>query len=486
MNNGENARNQKFIMMTTKPVEGLICRLAVPTIISMLVTTFYNMADTYFVGKIGFNETESVKAAMQTQATAAVGVVAALMAIIQALGFFFGHGSGNYISRGLGNRDTENTAKIASAGFYYAIIAGVLLAVLGNVFGRPLAFLLGATEGTVDYTLDYMRIILLGAPINMASLVLNNQIRFQGNAAFAMFGISFGAMLNIGLDALFILVFDMEVIGAALATVIGQAVSLVLLIIGVYKSDCVKVSLKNLRFDRFSFAEIAKGGLPSLGRQGIASISAACLNNMAATYGAAYYGNAAAGDSAIASMSIVSRIMLFAASTLIGFGQGFQPVCGFNYGAGLNLRVKKAFWFCVKSALIFLVMVAVPVFIFSENIIAVFRPNDPIALKIGTDALRWQTVTFPVMSWVVISNMMLQTMGKTVSATILAVARQGLAFIPMILILPPALGLLGVETAQPAADIIAIIISIPVTLKVLRELSIDRNPENSLPAGNKQ
>ena len=166
--------------------------------------------------------------------------------------------------------------------------------------------------------------------------------------------------------------------------------------------------------------------------------------------------------------------MLFAASALIGFGQGFQPVCGFNYGAGLNKRVKKSFWFCVKSAIVFLVIVSIPVFIFAENIIGLFRGNDPIALEVGTAALRWQTVTFPVMSWVVISNMMLQTMGKTFSATVLAIARQGLAFIPMILILPLMFGLLGVELAQPAADIIAIIISIPITLKVLKELKNDR------------
>lgn len=467
-------QGEKFTMMTTEPVEKLIAKLAVPTIISMLVTTFYNMADTFFVGKIGVGEVEAVRAAMQTQATAAVGVVASLMAIIQAMGFFFGHGSGNYISRALGRQDETAAKKIASAGFYYAIIAGIVLAVLGNVFGSPLAFALGATEGSLDYTLDYMRIILLGAPISMASLVINNQMRFQGNATSAMVGISFGAILNIGLDALFILVFNMEVIGAALATVIGQAVSLLLLIVGHKKSSCIDITIKALRFERFNLSEITRGGLPSLSRQGIASVSTACLNHMAGIYGQLHYGVAEAGDSAVAAMSVVSRIMLFAASALIGFGQGFQPVCGFNYGAGLNKRVKKSFWFCVKSAIVFLVIVSIPVFIFAENIIGLFRGNDPIALEVGTAALRWQTVTFPVMSWVVISNMMLQTMGKTFSATVLAIARQGLAFIPMVLILPLMFGLLGVELAQPAADIIAIIISIPITLKVLKELKNDR------------
>lgn len=466
-----NMQSEKFLMMTTQPVEKLIGRLAVPTIISMLVTTFYNMADTYFVGKIGAGEQEAVKALMQTRAQAAVGVVMALMAIIQAVGFFFGHGSGNYISRALGRKDFESAEKIAVAGFGYALITGVAMALLGNIFAEPLAFLLGASRDTVSYTVDYMRLILIGAPINMASVVLNNQMRFQGNAAYAMFGISFGAVLNIGLDALFILVFDMEVMGAALATVIGQAVSFCLLLIGISKSDCIKLKPKLFRFEKNIIAEISRGGLPSLGRQGIAGVSTACLNHMAGIYGAIAFGTEAAGASAVAAMGVVSKVMLFAASTLIGFGQGFQPVCGFNYGAGLYKRVRKAFWFCVRVSFVLLILLAIPAYIFSGNIIALFRGNDEIAMEIGTAAMRMQIITFPVMSWVIMSNMMLQTMGRVVSATLLAVARNGLMFIPAILILPPIFGLFGVQLAQPVADILSLVLAIPVTVKVLKELS---------------
>ena len=334
-----------------------------------------------------------------------------------------------------------------------------------------MSFLFGATNGTVDYTINYMRIILLGAPINMASVVLNNQMRFQGNATKAMFGISFGAVLNIGLDALFIMVFDMEVIGAALATVIGQSASLVLLMIGISRSDCVKLKLKVFKFDKYSITEICRGGLPSLGRQGIAGISTAALNRMAVVYGALAFGTEEAGDSALAAMSVVSKVMLFAMSTLIGFGQGFQPVCGFNYGAGLYERVRKAFWFCVKVAFVFLVVLAVPAYALSGSIIGLFRGNDEIAMEIGTAAMRMQLITFPVMSWVVMSNMMLQTMGRVVSATLLAVSRNGLMFIPAILILPPVFGLLGVQLAQPVADIMALALAIPVTVNVLKGLS---------------
>ncbi len=465
--------------MTTEPVEKLILKLAVPTIISMLVTTFYNMADTYFVGKIGQGEVAEVQALMQTRAQAAVGVVMSLMAVIQAFGFFFGHGSGNFISRALGRHDVKSAEKVASSGFWYAAITGGVLLVLGQIFAEPLALLLGANKDFLDYTVQYMRIILIGAPITMASLVLNNQIRFQGNATYAMLGISSGAVLNIGLDALFILKCDMEVVGAALATVIGQAVSLILLFIGTERSDCIKIRFKNLRFDKSTVGEICRGGLPSLGRQGLNSVSTACLNNMAGIYGAlAYPDIATAATSAVAAMTVVSRIMMFAASTLIGFGQGFQPVCGFNYGAGLYKRVTRAFWFCVKVAVGFIVIVAVPAYILSGDIVAVFRDNDPIALEIGTRAMRWQIITFPVMSWVVMGNMMLQTMGRVVGATVLAVARNGLSFIPAVLILPLILGLDGVLLAQPVADIVALIMAIPITVKVLKELSNGDKSEN--------
>lgn len=471
-------REQKFIKMTTEPVEKLICKLAVPTILSMLVTTFYNMADTYFVGKIGAGLEESVQAAMQTRAQAAVGVALPIMAIIQAFGFFFGHGSGNFVSRALGKQDTESATKVASSGFVYSIITGLVIMLLGIVFAKDLAMLLGATEYSCEYAAQYMRIILVGAPINMAAMVLNNQMRFQGNATYAMVGITTGAVLNIGLDALFILVFGWEVIGAALATIIGQAVSLILLIIGVSRSDCVKMSIKKVRFDKLTAGEIVRGGLPSLGRQGLASVSTACLNNMAGTFGAAAFAHTVgAADSAVAAMSVVSKIMLFASSALIGFGQGFQPVCGFNYGAGLYRRVKKAFNFCVRVSFIFLVIIAVPAFVFADDILSLFRGNDPIAMEIGTFAMRAQVITFPLMSWVVMSNMMLQTMGRVVSATMLAVSRQGLMFIPAVLLLPIMVGLTGVQLAQPVADLLAFALAVPITVKVLKELSVDKAPK---------
>ncbi len=455
----EAQRQQRRIKMTTEPVEKLILKLAIPTIISMLITTFYNMADTYFVGQIGAGLELSVRQQMQEAAISAVGVVMSLMAVIQAFGFFFGHGSGNYVSRALGQNNVKMAETVATSGFFYSVITGILIAVLGLTFDNQLAAVLGCNPDFEKETLQYMNIILLGTPLNMASIVLNNQMRFQGNATFAVVGISTGAVLNIALDAWFVLGLKMGVSGAALATVIGQMVSFGLLLIGIEKSDCIKIRLKNLRFSRFAISEIFKGGLPSLGRQGLSSVSIACLNNMAKGY----------GTPAVAAMSVVSRIMLFAASTLIGFGQGFQPVCGFNYGARLYGRVKSAFWFCVKWALVFIIGISIPAFIFSRQITGIFSESQDIA-DIAYIAMRYQLVTFPVMAFVVMSNMMLQTMGRVMSATILAIARNGLTFIPAILILPRIFEFTGVMLAQPVADILTIILSVPITVKVLKEI----------------
>ena len=253
----QNAQEQKYKLMTETPIKPLVCKLAVPTIISMLVTSFYNMADTFFVGRIG------------TSASAAVGIVFSLMAIIQATGFFFGHGSGNYISRALGRQDNESAAQMAATGFFSALIAGLVIMVLGLIFLDPLAIALGSTETILPYAKDYMRIILIGAPFMTSSLVLNNQLRFQGNAVYGMVGITSGAVLNIALDPLLIFVFDMGIAGAALATVISQFVGLCLLWIGSRRGSSIAIRLRNFRPSLMLYQQMTKGGAPSLLRQEI-------------------------------------------------------------------------------------------------------------------------------------------------------------------------------------------------------------------------
>lgn len=442
------SQEQKFEMMTEAPIPGLIGRLAVPTIISMLITSFYNMADTFFVGKIG------------TSATAAVGVVFPVMAIIQALGFFCGHGSGNSISRHLGSKDVQSARELASTGFFLAFALGILLMVLGLIFLDPLSHLLGSTETIFPYTRDYLRFILLGAPYMTAQLVLNNQLRFQGNAFYAMIGITSGGVLNVILDPIFIFVFDLGISGAAIATILSQFVSFCLLLVGLRVSKCIPIHLRNVRLTALRLREIMGGGLPSLFRQGLGSIATTTLNIAANPY----------GDAAIAAMSVVSRIMMFANSALIGFGQGFQPVCGFNYGADKYDRVKEAFWFCVKVSTAVLLSLAVLGGFLSGHLIWIFR-NDPDVIQIGTTALRFQCVTFALNGWIIMNNMMMQTMGKTVPATILAASRQGLFFIPALLILPQFLGLTGIQCAQAVSDVFTFALTTLLNRKVMRSLN---------------
>lgn len=442
------SQEQKFEMMTEAPIPGLIGRLAVPTIISMLITSFYNMADTFFVGKIG------------TSATAAVGVVFPVMAIIQALGFFCGHGSGNSISRHLGSKDIQSARELAATGFFLAFALGILLMVLGLIFLDPLSHLLGSTETIFPYTRDYLRFILLGAPYMTAQLVLNNQLRFQGNAFYAMIGITSGGVLNVILDPIFIFVFDLGISGAAIATILSQFVSFCLLLVGLRVSKCIPIHLRNVRLTALRLREIMGGGLPSLFRQGLGSIATTTLNIAANPY----------GDAAIAAMSVVSRIMMFANSALIGFGQGFQPVCGFNYGADKYDRVKEAFWFCVKVSTAVLLGLAVLGGFLSGHLIWIFR-NDPDVIQIGTTALRFQCVTFALNGWIIMNNMMMQTMGKTVPATILAASRQGLFFIPALLILPQFLGLTGIQCAQAVSDVFTFALTTLLNRKVMRSLN---------------
>ena len=293
--------------------------------------------------------------------------------------------------------------------------------------------------------------------------MLNNLLRFQGSAFYGMIGMTAGAFLNIALDPLLIFVFKMGVSGAALATMISQFVSFCLLLRGCTRQGNIRISFRCFSPSFAFYREILRGGLPSLCRQSFASIATICLNRVAGGY----------GDAAIAAISIVQRVTMFANSALLGFGQGFQPVCGFNYGAGLYKRVKKAFWFCVRVSSVVLVVLAVTGFAFAPQIIALFRKDDPLVIEIGSLALRLQCITFPLMGWVILNNMMLQNIGKAGKATILALARQGVFLLPILFILAPLFGILGVQMSQPAADLATFLLSVPLGLGVLREMEKD-------------
>lgn len=451
----------RYAYLTETKVPRLILQLAVPTIISMLVTGIYNSADTFFVGQIPENA---------TAASAAVGLVFPLMAIVQATGFFFGHGSGNCLSRLLGAGKNKEASEMASTGFAMALIAGVVIAALGNVFVHPMVRALASddvSEITRTMAASYGRIILLGAPFMLCQFVVNNQLRFQGSAMYAMVGLVSGALLNMALDPILILGLRLGVAGAAIATVTGQIVSFFVLLLGCGRGENIRLHIKNVRFTWRNFLEILNGGAPSLFRQGLAAVSTILLNHAAGSRG---------GDAAVAGMSIVSRVMMLLLSALIGFGQGYQPVCSFNYGAKRYGRVREGFWFCVKWGAIFLSGVAVLCFAFAPQVIAFFR-NDPDVVAMGKVALRCQACVLPLNAMIVMANMMLQSIGKGVKASVTASARNGIFFIPAILILPVLFGLTGVQISQTAADVCTFVLSVPLAVTELKKMK-ERETEN--------
>lgn len=438
-----------YEFLTQAPVSRVILTMAVPTIVSMLVTCLYTIVDTYFVGQLN------------TQSTAAVGIVFSLMCLIQAIGSFFGHGSGSYMSRELGARRIDNAASMAATGFVYAIITGVAIAAVGLILLQTLSLWLGSTATVLPYTEQYMAIILIGTPFQIASFTLNSQLRMQGNTRHAMWGIVSGAVLNVLLDPLLIFGCSLGLRGAALATVIGQAVSFLILYIMCNRrgATCVGIHLTKFSLRWHYVREIIYGGSPSLSRQGLASISVVLLNLAAASY----------GDAAVAAMSIVSRVTMFVMSVIVGLGQGFQPFCGYCYGARLYARLRQGYWFTVKTGFVFLAIFAAVVYCFAEQTVALFR-DDAIVIAVGSTALRWHLVAYPLNAYIMTSNMMLQTTRRPLRANLLASARRGLVFIPFILLLPHLFGLMGVAMCQAVCDVVTFLLAIPIMRLTFKEL----------------
>lgn len=440
---------QRADMMLNAPVNRVIPRLAVPTICSMLVTSICNMADTFFVSQMG------------TAASGAVGIIFSAMSIIQAVSSMIGMGAGANASQALGARDEAQARRYASTAFFTAFGVGVALAALCLSRLDALVRFLGATETIAPYARDYATYIFYAAPFMMCSFVMNNLLRFEGLAFYGMVGIATGSVLNMLLDPLLIFVFEMGTAGAGIATAVSQFVSFcILLFLCNTRPDALSIRLRDCKPSRAVYGRILNNGIPSLGRQGISSVSTILLNTAAGAY----------GDAAIAAMSIVSRFISFVNSSVIGFGQGFQPVCGFSYGAGRYTRVREAFWYCVKVATVILLALACVSMLFSEQIITVFRRDDPEVIRIGTRALRLQLCTIPLWGFIVMGNMLTQSIGYGVRATLLSTARQGIFLIPALLVLPRAFGLTGIHIAQPVSDVCTLIFTLVIIAGVLRQL----------------
>ena len=440
---------EKYQLMINTPISRLIPRLAVPTIISMLITSIYNMADTFFVSQLS------------TSASGAVGVNFSLMAMIQAIGFTLGMGSGNFMSRMLGAREQEKAQRACSTAVYTAFALGLLLAITGIANIDSLVRMLGATETIAPYAKDYGRYILIAVPYMTVSFVFNNHLRSQGNAALSMIGITTGGILNVILDPVLIFGLKMGISGAAIATIFSQFVSFTILLVLVIRSgNVLKPHPRYFTFQGWVYKEILSAGMPTLGRQGLASVASVLLNVASSGF----------GDAAVAAMSIVTRIMMFINSALIGFGQGFQPVCGFNFGAGRYDRVLEAYFFCRRVALVFLLVMGVIMFAISTPIMRLFRKEDAEVIRIGALALKMQCCLLPFQSYTIIGNMLTQSIGYSFRATLTAISKQGLFFIPAILILPPLLGIPGLQLAQPVADGLTFVLTQVIVVMVVKEL----------------
>ena len=439
---------EHYIKMTETPVSRLIVSLGIPTTISMLVTSFYNMADTFFVGRI------------DTSASGAVGVVFGLMAIIQAFGFMFGHGAGSIIARKLGQRKQEDASVTASTSFACSLIAGLMIMVFGLLFVDPLMRLLGSTETILPYSRTYGTYILIAAPIMTGSCVLNNILRYEGRAMFAMVGLTTGGMLNIFGDWLLMTKFSMGMDGAGISTACSQCVSFFLLFYMFLSGKTQsKLSVRKCSWKINAIMKIVKTGFPSMMRQGLSSISTMILNGYAGAY----------TDAAVAAMSIVNRICFFIFAVGLGLGQGFQPVCAFNYGAKKYARVKKSFWFTVMAGEVMLGAFAVVGMFMSSELIGLFR-DDPAVIEIGTFALRVQFISLFFIPLTVCGNMMFQSVGANGRATFLSALRSGLCFIPFLIVLTALFDLTGIQVSQAVADVATFVLTVPFVMSFFRKM----------------
>ena len=434
-------------LMLTEPVGRLLFKKAAPTVLIQLITVIYNTADTYFVAKI------------DTGASAAVGVVFSLMAIIQAVGGSIGMGANSLISPMLGQKRVEDASTVGTSAALMSVLAGILITVLGLLFLRPLMVLIGARGEVLPYAVDYARFILIAAPFLTASFVLNSILRAEGQAVYSMLGMISGGILNLFIDPLLIFTCKMGIAGAALATMIGQMTSFTIMaILFLRDRSIVKIRPKYVGRRVRVYLYIVRTGIPTLFRQGMASLSSALLNVQAAAFGAA----------AVAAISIANKLYMLVRHIVIGIGQGFQPIAGYCYGAKRYSRVKRVFWSATAAATVICVSIAAAVFFLREPVMIWFR-DDAEVVAIGSAMLKVLCVTSPLMGFSTYVNQLYQSLGFAAGATFLASCRQGIFFVPLVFLLPALFGITGIEATQAGADLLTFFISIPFLIFFFRK-----------------
>lgn len=453
----------KFYEMTERPIGALICSLALPSIISNLVTALYNLVDMYFVGHIS------------TSASGAIGISFVAMTAIQATGFYFGQGTGNAISRYLGAQDTRRANIMASTGLVCTLCIGVIIALVGNMFIEPLCLLAGSTPTILPHAKTFISIILCGAPWMASSILLNMQLRFEGESIFSMMAISTGAILNAVFTPLFIFVFGWGIAGSALSTILCEFISFVLLFLEMQHIGLTHLSRRWVRPSRALFAEINNGGVPSFVRQLMLAIATTLLNGAAAPF----------GDAAVAAMAIVQRICGFANYIQIGIGQGYQPVLGYNIGARRHDRVLSGYTFSIRAATTLVAAVGLVSFVFAPQLIVLFR-HDSEVVAIGTLALRATSASAVLTGTAMITNFLLQTSGHMWKASILGACRLGLLLGPAVIVLSHMFGLLGVQIAQAVADVGTFFVAVPLARITLGEFKRLAGEERAVRAAGKK
>jgi putative MATE family efflux protein len=439
---------RQFKKMTDTPIPRLVCSLAAPTVAGTLISAACSLGDVYFVSRLG------------TSAAGAFGVAFPLLTVMQAVGYTFGMGSGTIVSCALGKKDRETADAAVSTAFLLSLLLGGAVTAAGLLFLSGLLRFLGATPTILPFAEQYARLLLPGAPIICASFVLNSDLRAEGRTLWSMAATVSGGAVGLCLDPVLMFGLHMGISGAAAAYVAGQTVNLLILLFCYFRGKCIaRIGVRHA-FRKRCLPGILRTGMPSLLRQGLASAAAILLNLAAAVY----------GDAAVAAMSIVGRAFFFLLAAILGFSQGLQPVAGYNFGAGEAGRLKQAFRFSVLAGTGGLALLCAAGYWFAPGILALFRGDDPRVLTIGTAAFRYQCAVTPVQAFVVVSNMLFQSVGREKEASLIASLRQGLCFLPFILTLPYWIGLPGVELSQPCADLLSFLVSIPITLRFLRKL----------------
>ncbi len=446
MNSSNNKKEFRRKAILNDALLPLLVKTSIPTIIGMLVMVIYNLTDTFFVGILN-----------NKSMTAAIGIVFSFMSCIQAIGFWFGYGSGNIMSKKIGENEEKEAEIISSIGILFAIVIGILIAILSWFFVLPLSKFIGgsASENLLNFTVEYLKVIIISIPFGLYSITLYNQLRLCGNVKDGMIGLLIGMVVNMVLDPVLMFGFKFDFIGAGYATLIGQITGCIVLTNLSEKNGNIAVDLKKARINKDRVYHILAGGMPNFSRQSITSIALILLNVVAAKY----------GDGVIAALTISSRILALAYMIMIGWGQGFQPICAMNYGAKQYDRVKKAFKFAVIGGTLFLIIAAILLYVFSEPLIKTMS-NDNEVILVGAEILRMQCITMPLLGYFAISSMLMQNIGQYFWASIISISRQGIFYIPLLYILSNILGQFGIYLLQPVADVLSFGLAVIVVRKI--------------------